>query len=185
MSQFRFIAFLISALVMLSGAETDRSGGTLPLRGGGTLPLRMPADGTLPLQMTGDASAPVNPGINPDVAMSVDIELAQKPEPAALVTAPAGESACVQLFGPVWEHANGSGILVVGDEELQISDVCSHTITGEIALVASRVESDRTVSCFMTSLTTTEDLTAVNGELSCSEAVAGLKDLTFSLSTQN
>lgn len=183
MSQFRLIAFLITALVMLSGAETDRSGGTLPLRGGGTLPLRMPADGTLPLLMTGDASAPVPRGINPDVAMSVDIELAQKQEVVA--PAAAGESACVQLFGPVWEQATGSGILVVGDEELQISDVCSHTINGEIALVASRVESDRTVSCFMTSLTTTEDLTAVNGELSCSEAVAGLKDLTFSLSTQN
>lgn len=177
--QIKLMGFLCAALVMLSGAQTDRAGGTLPLRGGGTLPLRMPAEGTLPLLMSGDATAAVPEGAKGGVAMSVDIELGR-----ATALPEVAEPACVQLFGPMWETADGGGFMIVGDEELEITAVCRQSLSGEVGLIAARTQSERAVSCFMTALTTTEDLTAVSGELTCSDTVAGLQNLTFNLNVR-
>ncbi len=194
------LVFLASALVFLTGAENDQTAdrGTLPLRGDGTLPLMLPDGGTLPLMVSGVAINPtivVPPNRKPkETALALDLQIARKakPEvappladadPAALAPAPElGQ--CADIFGPIWETGIGEGILLVGKEQLNIEASCINTLTKDVVLIASVEREEIKLSCLVTALRTTEELSALSGELACSLPVAGSKLLVFKALTQ-
>lgn len=192
------LVFLASALVFLTGAENDQTAdrGTLPLRGDGTLPLMLPDGGTLPLMVSGVAINPtivVPPNRKPkETALALDLQIARKAKPElaapladAALAAPAPElGQCADIFGPTWETGIGEGVLLVGKEHLNIEASCINTLTKEVVLIASVEREEIKLSCLVTALRTTEELSALSGELACSLPVAGSKLLVFKALTQ-
>jgi hypothetical protein len=186
------LLFLASTLMFLTGADNDQSTnrGTLPLRGDGTLPLMLPDGGTLPLIVAGVAINPtivVPPNRKPkETALSLDLMIARKAKPAVEIVAPAEATIenpeseavvdagpCSEVFGPIWETATGVGTLLVGTEHLNIEASCINTLTNDVALIASIQREETKLSCLVTALRTTVELSALSGELACSLPVAG------------
>ena len=195
------LIFLVSALTFLTGAEHDKGRGTLPLRGDGTLPLRvLPDGGTLPLIVSGVAVNPtlvVPPNRKPkETALALDLQIAKKAKPVeqaeAAATLDAKEETqpvvevdqCVEVFGPTWETGISSGTLLVGKDQLVIEASCINTLTNDVALIASVEQKETKLSCLVTALRTTEGLSLLTGELSCSLPVAGSTLLVFKALTQ-
>lgn len=190
------LIFIASALTFLTGAEQDRGRGTLPLRGDGTLPLRMlPDGGTLPLIVSGVAINPslvVPPNRKPkETALSLNLQIASKAKEEISeldvieAAAPVPElNPCAEIFGPTWESGIGSGTLLVGSEQLTIEASCINTLTNDVTLIASVERKETKLSCLVTALRTTEELSALSGELACSLPVAGSTLLVFKALTQ-
>lgn len=186
-----YLAFLCALVIFLGGVDrviAPARGGTLA-RGGGTLPLKLPLDGVLSLGMVGEAEAEQEL----KAAISLDLELTPtvtgKADLESLMTITdlslRQRRVCLDILGPMWKDEIGSGRLVIADEAFDVTNVCSHEVSGEVALMISQLrEGEDAASCFVTGLRATEDLAFVSGELSCSIAIFGSSSLKFKLGSE-
>ena len=115
-----------------------------------------------------------------ETALSLDLQIARKAKPAVAPAAPVVEPAtaveigqCADIFGSIWETGVGDGVLLVGKEQLSIEASCINTLTKDVVLIASIEREEIKLSCLVTALRTTKELSALSGELACSLPVAG------------
>jgi len=172
------LIFLATVLMALTGAENEPSPnrGTLPLRGDGTLPLKlMPDGGTLPLIVSGVARNPataVSSRLKPkETSLSLDLSIARKTNRTHLPALELG--ICNEVFGPIWETGEGSGVLLVGNEELVVEATCINTLTNDVTLIASVDREETKLSCLVTALKTNKEVSVLNGRLACSLPISG------------